>query len=271
MKCEICRLMDEEDGHPDAIAANLLEAVAKIEEKASHEMEATNRSASSWEGLVNKVAEYVPFTASNLVWRFLDDSNKSLLDAGCGPGKSGGIIKRHKSIFSVGVDIFRPCLQHCKENHTHDELIQCNIIKLPFKAKSFDVVVCKEVIEHLDRQEGDELIKELDQIARRQVIITTPVGVYQQREYDSNPFQEHRSAREPSDLRCYGYIVRGVGFRGMHGEGGFQSRIPQAFRWLLDILYVLVGPFVYFFPKFACYMVCTKRLNKGGQSSGNIH
>lgn len=271
MKCEFCHLMDEMDAQPDAIAANLLEAVAKIEETTSHAMEVINRSASNWEGLVNKVAEYVPFTGSNLVWRFLrNNSSESLLDVGCGPGRPGAIIKRHKNIFSVGVDIFRPYLQYCRENHTHDELIQCNVRKLPFKKRSFDAVLCKEVMEHFDRQEGDELIKELEQIARRQVIITTPVGGYKQHEYNGNPFQEHRSAREPTDMRRYGYAVRGVGIRGMHGEGGFQSRIPEAFRWLLDILYVSAGPFVYFFPKFACYMVCTKRLNKGGLNNGNL-
>ena len=33
MKCDLCRLMEEEDAMPDAIAANLLEAVAKTGEK----------------------------------------------------------------------------------------------------------------------------------------------------------------------------------------------------------------------------------------------
>lgn len=264
MKCELCRLMDKEDAHPNAIVADLLQAVTEMEEKTSYATEATNRFVSNWEGLVNKIAEYVPFTASNLVWRFLSNSNKSLLDVGCGPGRPGGIIKRHKGVFLVGVDIFSLYLQRCKENHTYDELIQCDARKLPFKKKSFDIVLCKEVIEHLDRQEGDELIRELEQIARRQVIITTPVGVYEQHEYDNNPFQEHKSAREPSDLKRYGFTVMGVGIRGMHGEGGVQSCIPEPFRWLLDILYVLAGPLVYFFPKFASYMVCVKTLNEGG-------
>ena len=223
-------------------------------------MKATNRPNGNWQRLVNKMAEYVPFTASNLVWYLLDSSNKSLLDVGCGPGRAGGIIKRHRTIFSVGVDIFSPYLKLCQENHTYDELIRCDVRQLPFRGKSFDAVLCKEVIEHLDMQEGDDLIKELEQIARRQVIITTPVGTYKQHEYDNNPFQEHRSARKPSDLKRYGFTVRGIGIRGMHGERGFQSRVPRPVRWMLDILYVLAGPVVYFFPSLACYMVCSKEL-----------
>ena len=223
-------------------------------------MEAINEVEGNWAGLVSKVAEYIPFTASNLVWHLIDSSSKSLLDVGCGLGGVGGIIKRHRTIFSVGIDIFSPYLKHCKENHTHDELIRCDVRRLPFREKSFDAVLCKEVIEHLDMQEGDELIKELERMARRQVIITTPVGTYKQHAYDNNPFQEHRSAREPSDLRRYGYTVRGVGIRGMHGEGGLQSHAPKPVRWLLDILYVIVGPVVYFLPSLACYMVCSKEL-----------
>lgn len=224
-------------------------------------MKETYRTNGNWQSFVNKVAEYIPFTASNLVWRLLHSSNTTLLDVGCGPGRVGEIIKRHKSIYSVGVDIFSPYLKRCQDNHTHDELIQCDIRHLPFRENSFDAVLCKDVIEHLDSQEGDKLIKELEKIARRQVIITTPMGNYGQHEYDDNPFQEHRSTWKPADLRRYGLTVRGIGIRGMHGERGLHSRVPKMLRWLLDIMYVLAGPVVYFFPSLACYMIGTKKLH----------
>lgn len=216
---------------------------------------------SLWESLVDRMGEYVPFTASNLVWRLLDNSSKSLLDAGCGPGKPGRIIKRHRNIFTVGADIFFPYLISGKERQIHDEYVLCDVRKLPFKENSFDVVLCKEVIEHLEKAEGEEVIREMEQIARRQVIITTPVGIWVQPEYDSNPFQEHLSAREPIEMETLGYTVRGVGIRGMHGEQGFQEHFPQFLGFLLDIMYVLAGPIVYFFPKWACFMVCIKRFN----------
>ncbi len=221
-------------------------------------MKTAYRANDTWESFVNRVAEYVPFTGSNLVWRLLHSSNASLLDVGCGPGRVGGIIKRHKSIYSVGVDIFTPYLEHCQKNGTHDELIRCDVRHLPFREKSFDAVMCKEIIEHLDTQEGDRLIKDLEKIARSQVIITTPVGNYGQHEYDDNPFQEHRSTCMPSTLKRHGFTVRGIGIRGIHGEGGLQSRTPERLRWMLDILYVLAGPVVYFFLSLACYMVRAK-------------
>ncbi|MCJ7791619.1 MAG: class I SAM-dependent methyltransferase [Dehalococcoidia bacterium] len=193
----------------------------------------------SWENLVNKAAEYIPFTGSNLLWRFLDSQSQSLLDVGCGTGRAGAIIRRHRGdILMVGVDIFMPYLQNCRKNNIYNALIYCDARRLPFMKKTFDVVICREVIEHLERQEGEELIKKPEQIAQRQVIVTTPAGVYGQHEYDGNPFQEHKSFREPCDLRRLGYTVRGVGIRKMHGEQGLQSHFPNSLTWLLDILHL---------------------------------
>ena len=87
--------------------------------------------AFSWEGLVNWIAEYVPFTASSLIWRRLDSSSKTLLDVGCGPGRPGQIIKRHRKVFTVGTDIFLPYLQTCHQHQTHDcsDAEQCSQLR----------------------------------------------------------------------------------------------------------------------------------------------
>jgi len=222
------------------------------------------KSMPNWEDLVNRFAEYVPFTVSSLVWRRLDGASKTLLDVGCGQGRPGGIIKRHKNVFTVGADIFPPDLQSCQQNHSHDAVVQCDVRKLPFKSKSFDVVLCKEVIEHLEKQEGDELVRQLEQIARRQVIITTPVGLYTYHAHGDNPFMTHKSAREPGEMRQLSYKVKGIGLHHVDSEQEvLYPYLPKSLKWIGDILYVLAGPIVYFFPKWACFMVCIKNLNKG--------
>jgi len=55
----------------------------------------------------------------------------------------------------------------------------CDVRKLPFKQKSFDTVLCMEVIEHLEKEEAIRLIEDMEKIARKKIIITTPVGFWE--------------------------------------------------------------------------------------------
>lgn len=213
-----------------------------------------------WKSLVEKLVEYMPFTATNMVWRMIDTSSKSLLDVGCGPGEVGRVIRRHRDIYLVGVDAYIPYLDHCRKINSHDELVQCDVRKLDFEDESFDVVLCKELIEHLEKADVYEFIRRIERIARKQIIITTPVGRYEAHACDGNDLQEHRSAWRPFELKEMGYSVRGVGLRGLFGEEGIYTHVPGFARPIADIIYVLVGPVVFFFPQIACHMVCQKNV-----------
>lgn len=212
-----------------------------------------------------KLAGFVPFTSVNIVWHCLDKSNRSLLDIGCGPGYPVEFMSKRRNLFTVGVDAFLPALWGCKEKRSHSDYVRCDVRKLPFKRKSFDAVLCMEVIEHLYTEEGEKLLQQMEEIARREVVITTPVGPYVQAEsdYADNPFQRHKAAYWPSEFKHRGYTVRGSGLRILHGRPGLQDKLPRVLQWLADIAYPLVGLITYFLPKLACYMVCTKRLDRG--------
>lgn len=219
----------------------------------------------TWAGKLNtwlylKVPPYVPFTALNTALRKVDKSASSILDVGCGKGRAAhSLRKRGRGRFLVGIDAFYPCIVESRETGQYSALVLGDCRKLPFKGKSFDVVWCLEVLEHQNKEDGLHLLKELETIAQRQVIISTPLGSYPHREAD-NPYQEHRSAWSVDELRELGYQVYGHGHKFLRGKIEFESGISPFLKPLLYALWVLPGPFVYFAPRWSSDMVAVKRL-----------
>lgn len=214
----------------------------------------------SWEELSQAFRPCVPFTALNTVWRYLDGEAKSILDVGCGRGRPMAFLNRNRRLLAVGVDAFFPYLQEARALGVYAALVLADARNLPFRPQSFDVVLMMEVLEHLDRPDGVALLAAAEEIAIRQVIITTPVGHYEQHEYDGNPLQEHRHIWEPGQLRALGYRVYGHGLRNLGGLSGVQSPLPRALRPLVDVLWVAAGLVTRRRPDWAGNVVAVKRL-----------
>ena len=151
-------------------------------------------------------------------WRAPDRNGKSVLDVGCGKGWIMKSINRDRRLFTTGVDIFDPYLRECKEQHIYDEYVLSDVRRLPFQDKSFDMVLCLEVLEHLEKQEAMEFLHQLERIGRRQIIISTPSGTCEQEAFDGDSYQEHKSTWTAAELGSLGYKVRGFGFHGMYGD-----------------------------------------------------
>jgi hypothetical protein len=77
-----------------------------------------------------------------------------------------------------------------------------------FPPESFDTVLLVDVIEHLDRQTGENLLPRTLALARNQVAVFTPIGDMPQLHpdgkdawgLDGGMWQEHRSGWTPSDF-----------------------------------------------------------------------
>ena len=139
---------------------------------------------------------------------------KSALDVGCGKGTSGMLLRNFRNPnFIVGLDAFQPYLNHCNRFNHYDELYLHDLMNgksLPFKDKSFDLVLCFEVIEHLDKANALYILNELKRIGKH-VLVTTPPKFQPQTILDDNPWQIHKCVITKHDLQSKGFKVRGTG------------------------------------------------------------
>jgi hypothetical protein len=152
----------------------------------------------------------------------------SVLDLGCGHRSP---LKLFNVPFTVGVELFEPPLQESRRKRIHTGCVKADIRAVEFKPKSFDAVIAVEVLEHLTREEGVELLAKMAEWARKKVVVTTPNGYLWQGTYDNNPLQEHRSGWTVKELRGLGFRVRGIlGWKGLRGYKGSIKYRP-AFLW----------------------------------------
>lgn len=186
---------------------------------------------------------------------------KSLLDVGCGSNSPIGKLPK-KKFYSVGVDAFREAIEKSKKNKIHNKYFLMNVMKIDtkFKAKSFDCVLALDLIEHLKKKDGVRLIKKMEKIARKKVIILTPNGFLPQEEYEGNIKQVHLSGWSVKEMRKEGYGVIGInGLKGLRKEKAELKFKPKIFwRVVSDISQV----FVKNHPEKAFHILCVKKIEK---------
>ena len=82
-----------------------------------------------------------------------------VLDVGCGEGRHiFGILNEFEDVYCYGLDQDIPSLDKCKEGLEFFKELDLNstvfqqgsIYQLPFKENFFDLIICSEVLEHLD-------------------------------------------------------------------------------------------------------------------------
>ena len=98
---------------------------------------------------------------------------ESILDVGCGEGftlnrlKEKGIGKNLE-----GVEYSKAAIELGHKMYPDIKIKQGNIYKLPYKDNTFDLVLCTEVLEHLDDpQKG---LKELVRVSKKYLVISVP-------------------------------------------------------------------------------------------------
>ena len=82
-----------------------------------------------------------------------------VLDVGCGEGRHiFGILNAFEDVHCYGLDQDIPSLEKCKEGLEFFKKLDSNetifqqgsVYQLPFEDNFFDLIICSEVLEHLD-------------------------------------------------------------------------------------------------------------------------
>ncbi len=98
---------------------------------------------------------------------------KTLIDIGCGDGFLLSVVqKKFKNIELNGLDLSDKRLARTQKNVPSVVLHQSSIDQLPFKDHQFDLVICSEVLEHLE--DPIKALEKLWRITNHQLIITVP-------------------------------------------------------------------------------------------------
>lgn len=177
----------------------------------------------------------------------------SVLDLGC--GNNSLLRYLPYGLESIGVECFKDSLIDSKKKSIFDEYILANINDIEFKEKSVDAIILIEVIEHLNKVEGMELLLKLENVARKKIIISTPNGFVPQ-EREDNPYQTHKSGWSIDDLRTLGY----KDFRGVGGIRIFKFFNKSQFLFIL--FQSILQKIAYFNPEIASGLLCTKILEE---------
>lgn len=136
------------------------------------------------------------------------------LDVGCG-GYSR-LSEFRPRITTVGIDAFPQAIEGAKAKGVHDHYIVADILKenlddvlSQFNGHKFDLVTLYDVIEHLPKRKGYELLEKCEQLTCKYVLVQTPNGFLEQGPEFGNEHQRHLSGWFPHDFEGLGYKVYG--------------------------------------------------------------
>ena len=136
--------------------------------------------------------------------------SRTVLDVGCGVGVT---LKEFCCPFKIGVDAHRPYLENAELG---EQFIRLNLtaerLSELFLPNSLDSVTLIDVIEHFDKEVAFDVLRQVEEIAVKKVIVFTPKGFFQQIDVDhyglgGEYYQKHRSGWEIEDFQKLGYNI----------------------------------------------------------------
>lgn len=124
--------------------------------------------------------------SEKIVSLFPDPKGIQIVDCGCGSGQLCSLLTK-VGYEVTGFDISKEKVEYCRSQGL--QVYESNIRDLPVEREKIDVVVCSEVLEHLDRNQGVKVLGELSRIVKKGcfILVTVPA--------EKDAFQDKRHKR----------------------------------------------------------------------------
>ena len=193
---------------------------------------------------------------------------EKILDLGCGYGHWGHLARTHYAALQsarvtiTGVDLFEGNVTLCRGMGVYDEVVHEDV--LAFLARqadgAFDSIIAAELIEHFSREDGAKLLDQLDRVAAKVVVVSTPnYAAYRgggETMVGFNEWEHHLSQWAPVDFRARGYKVMGVSHK-------LHKRVPGAYRVLTKFptLNALARAYAETHPSIALNLLAVKHMD----------
>lgn len=157
---------------------------------------------------------------------------RTALDIGC--GSSSVLTQFRPRIRTVGLDVFEAAIAEARRLDMHDDYALANILDTSPEViieraggRLFDLVTLFDVIEHVPKRQGYELLERCERLTSKYLVVHTPSGFLEQGPEYGNEFQRHLSGWFPHDFEGLAYRVYGA--LGTKVLRGYASRFRYDF------------------------------------------
>jgi SAM-dependent methyltransferase len=141
------------------------------------------------------------------------NKNQKILDIGCGAGFN--LVKLGKFGKASGVDVSREAIHFCRKRGLKNiHLIRAG--KYPFPDKSFNLITCLDVLEHIDK-DSRELVNFRKKLAPQgKIVIFVPAfsALWGKLDEKSRHFRRYTKSQLKTKLSRAGFKVEKIGYFG---------------------------------------------------------
>lgn len=125
----------------------------------------------------------------------LNSKFESSLDMGCGVGSNFEILKKYSKKV-IGIDNSKKAIEYCKDKG-YEKLYVMDATNLKFSDKIFDLVICSDVLEHLDDK---KTVAEVSRILKKKGIFIFSVPAHRYLWGPTDEISNHKRRYEKKEV-----------------------------------------------------------------------